>query len=254
MENISDSPGSGDEENWSEVDQAYPDGAHRGRRDGFTPHRRRIFLKTLRKTGCAQDACRRARISDTAAYNLRDRDAMFARLWDAAVVAAGADMELLAWTFAVEGEEEEVWAYGKRVGTRRRRDARLFRMLLQGSNPHKYGGNGVGTRKQIERKIRKEMEDERKAAEGVDIEEVRERLAQRIERLRIRMVREEGGHIDEQGRYVPPPGSALEDLFREGRAAADPGAADPGPSPEDPPAAPDEPAVFWRSVPRAPDS
>ena len=220
MNNDPDSPGSGDEEIWSEVDHAFPDGPRQGRRDGFTPRRRRIFLKTMRKTGCVQDACRRARISDTVAYNLRDRDPMFARLWDAALVAAGADLQILAWQYAIEGEEEEVWAYGKRVGTRRKRDAQLFRMLLQSSNPHKYGGHGLGTRKQIEKKIRKEMEAQRKAVEAVDIDEVRERIAQRIERLRHRLVREEGGHIDEEGRYVPLPGSRLDMMFREDDAAA----------------------------------
>lgn len=204
MNNIPESHSSGDEEIWSEVDQAYPDGTPRGRHDGFTPRRRRIFLKALRKTGCVQHSCRSAGISDTAAYNLRERDPVFADLWNSAVAAAGADLDLLAWRYGVEGEEEEVWAYGKLVGTRRKRDTRLFRMLLQASNPHKYGGQGFGSRRQIEKKIRREMEEARKASEGVDIEEVRERIARRIARLRRRMIEEEGGYEDERGHYYPP--------------------------------------------------
>lgn len=75
MSDDPDSPGSGEEEVWSEVDEAFPDGAAAVRRDGFTPKRRRVFLKTLRKTGCVQDACRRVGISDTAADPRPNRSA-----------------------------------------------------------------------------------------------------------------------------------------------------------------------------------
>jgi hypothetical protein len=188
-----------------DLGEAEPDDASSTHRhDGFTPKRRRKFLKALRRTGCVRDACRKAKISDTAAYKLRRRDPDFAALWATALDKAGSDIELLAWQRGVDGIEEEVIAYGKVVGTRRKRDANLFRMLLQASNPAKYGGQGFGSRKELEKKIRKEIEAEQQAQDQApDIGEVRERIFQRIQRLQERQIRDGEVYVDEQGRTVP---------------------------------------------------
>jgi hypothetical protein len=174
------------------------------RHDGFTPKRRRKFLEVLSKTGCVRDACRKTGMSDTAAYKLRNRDPEFAALWATALSKVGSDLELLAWQRAVDGIEEEVFAYGKPIGTRRKRDSNLFRMILLASNPAKYGGQGFGSRKALEKKIRKEILAEQQAQNAApDMDEVRERLVRRIERLREREIREGRIHVDEQGRVVP---------------------------------------------------
>ncbi|MDQ8755081.1 hypothetical protein RCO27_02460 [Sphingosinicella sp. LHD-64] len=172
------------------------------RRDGFTPKRQRRFLKALRKTGCVRDACRAAGISDSAAYKARKRDPGFRALWDAALSWAGSDIETFAWHLAVAGVEEEVWAYGRLVGVRRRTDPQLFRMLLQASNPARYGGRGYGSRKALEKRIRQEIAGEQEHLQGEDIDEVRSRLAERIARLRKRLVGD-GKYYEEDGELIP---------------------------------------------------
>lgn len=191
-------------ENLDEAEAAAPPPAYR--HDGFTPKRRRKFLKTLRKTGCVRDACRKARLSDTAAYKLRRRDPEFAALWAAALHKAGTDFELLAYQRAVDGVEEEVFAYGKVVGTRRKRDSNLFRMLLQASNPARYGGQGYGSRKALEKEIRKKIaaEQEQAFASADEEEEAREGLVRRVMRLRERMIDEGKLVRDEEGNVTQP--------------------------------------------------
>src|SRR5437899_603579 len=54
------------------------------RRDGWTPFARRVFLATLAETGRATRAAQYAGMSKQSAYNLRNRDAVFAAGWDAA--------------------------------------------------------------------------------------------------------------------------------------------------------------------------
>ena len=115
---------------------------------------------------------------------------------------AGSDIETLAWHCAVAGVEEEVWAYGKLVGVRRRTDPRLFRMLLQASNPARYGGRGYGSRRALEKRIRQEIAEEQEQLQGVDIDEVRARIARKVERLRQRL-RLSGDYYEEDGRLIP---------------------------------------------------
>jgi len=193
-------------------DPAPPDRRH----DGFTRQRRRAFLKALRKAGCVRDACRKAGISDSAAYKARRRDPEFARLWAAALAKAGGDLELVAWQRAVEGVEEEVIAYGKVVGTRRRYDAGLFRMLLQASNPEKYGGRGTsagtgggagggtGGGRAARRQVRLPVEAEPEPDWGPDSsEDALERISRKIEKVRDRMVRSGRYYYAEDGEMVP---------------------------------------------------
>ena len=176
------------------------------RHDGFTPKRRRKFLKTLRKTGCVRDACRRAEISDSAAYKARRRDPEFRALWASALSRAGGELEILAWQRAVEGIEEDIVAYGKVVGTRRRYDEQLFRMMLKASNPGKYGGQGVGSRKELEKKIRAEIEQEQLAgtmAYGEDREDVTNRILRKIAGLRRRQIASGAYYEGENGALIP---------------------------------------------------
>lgn len=160
------------------------------RHDGFTPKRRRKFIKTLRKTGCVRDACRKAGVSDSAAYKARRRDPEFRAAWATALCKAGGDLEVLAWQRAVEGVEEDVVAYGKVIGHRRKHDAHLFRMLLKASNPGRYGGQGFGSRKAMEKKIRAEIEAEEEGPSFAQEEKeaVVARLVRKIAALRQRMI------------------------------------------------------------------
>lgn len=114
----------------------------RYRHDGFTAAKRRKFLKTVAKTGCIRDGCRTVRISTTTVSRWREKDERFAGLLKAALARAAESIELLAWERAVTGIEEPVWSYGKKVGTRVKRSDSIFRLLMIGSDPAKYGRMG----------------------------------------------------------------------------------------------------------------
>lgn len=118
----------------------------RYRFDGFTPDKRRKFVKTLAKTGCWRDAARVAGISTTTADRWRSKDAAFARLCAAAIDEAASHIDTLAWERGVVGIEEPVWHHGKVVGMRVKRSDGVFRMLLMASNPKKYGRMGAAAR------------------------------------------------------------------------------------------------------------
>jgi hypothetical protein len=96
------------------------------RHDGWTPERKTRFLDHLAHEGSVRSACSRVGMSREAAYQLRRRDALFARAWNAALVlACEASAEVLECR-AIHGIEEEIWYRGERVGTRRKYDSRLL--------------------------------------------------------------------------------------------------------------------------------
>jgi hypothetical protein len=158
----------------------------RARQDGFTPARRRRFIKTLAKTGCIKDGCRVAKISRTTVERWRDKDAEFARTYAIALHQAESHIETLAWERAVTGIEEPVIHYGKQVGTRIKRSDSIFRLLLIGSNRKKYGRMGAVGRKQIEKELRPQIEREVKAridASQPSIEEVRASIRRKLDAI-----------------------------------------------------------------------
>jgi hypothetical protein len=140
-----------------------PDG-RRQRHDAFTDARKCIFLRALVKTGCLLDACRATGISAKTVYRHQESDPRFAANCRTATRMSATPLELTAWTRAVEGVERE-FACGGQVYTRRIYSDSLLRLLLQGSNPKKYGQRPGFTRKrlakaerrQIEREVRAEM-------------------------------------------------------------------------------------------------
>jgi hypothetical protein len=135
----------------------------RQRHDAFTDARKRAFLEALIKTGCLLDACRATGISAKTAYRHQESDPRFAAHCRTALRMSATPLELTAWTRAVEGVERE-FACGGQVYTRRLYSDSLLRLLLQGSNPKKYGQRPGFTRKQLakaeRRQIRREVEAE----------------------------------------------------------------------------------------------
>lgn len=82
--------------------------ARRARRDGWTAHRRGLFLDTLRATLNVRAAARAAQMSAQTAHDLRRRDPDFARAWAGALDDGAAEMEfrlLECGMFGVETEE-----------------------------------------------------------------------------------------------------------------------------------------------------
>ena len=112
---------------------------------------------------------------------------------------AAAPIETLAWERAVTGIEEDVIHYGKKVGTRRKRSDAVFRMILQASDPDKYGRAGAVLRARIEQELRPKIE-----------QEVREEMA----RTRRRGA-PAAGYDDEPWRQRPMRGAALRDELEQ---------------------------------------
>ncbi len=135
----------------------------RNRGDGFTPVKRRKFLKVLAKTGCVSDGARVAGISTVTVDRWRRRDAVFSQACEAALQIASSHIETLAWERAVTGIEEPIWNYGKQVGTRIKRSDSVFRLLLQASNRKKFGRQGAAGVKALTARARKRIEAEVRA-------------------------------------------------------------------------------------------
>jgi hypothetical protein len=192
--------------------------APRRRHDAFTEARKCEFLRALVKTGCILDACRRAGISAKTVYRHQEGDPRFFDNCAAALRMSATPLELTAWQRAVEGVEHQ-FACGGEVHIRRRYDGGLLRLLLQGSNPNKYGPRPgfkrkrllKEERKQIEREVRAELEAKMRPR---SLDEVRESILRKLgaiersrgpDRLAAGWTRSANGHWVPPG-YAPIPG------------------------------------------------
>lgn len=134
----------------------------RRRHDGFTEARKSEYLKALVKTGCIAEACRRTGIARRTVYRHQQDSPGFFDNCCTALRMSATPVELTAWRRAVEGVEEVVVGGGK-VQVRRRYSEGLLRLLLQGSNPGKYGPRPGFKRKRLLKAERKQMEREIRA-------------------------------------------------------------------------------------------
>ena len=100
------------------------------RHDGWTPEKKRRFLERFAECGVVVEACQAAGMSARAAYNLRDRDALFAAGWDAASVKARAPLADEAYSRARNGVIERIYKDGLIVAERHRYDNRLTMAVL----------------------------------------------------------------------------------------------------------------------------
>jgi hypothetical protein len=200
---------------WDE-DEAPPAGdveMARQRHDAFTEARKCAFLEALVKTGCILDACRLVGPSPRTVYRHQESDPRFLRHCQVAIRMSAAPVELTVWERAVEGVEEEV-AVGGRMVKRRRYSEALLRLLLQGSNPRKYGPRPGFKRKrllrferkQMEREIRAEIEAKRKLTErpiGEAVESILTKI-DAIERHEEPKKLAAGWTKTPEGHWVPP--------------------------------------------------
>lgn len=196
-----------------------PPDAPRPRHDAFSEARKCAFLQALVKTGCLTDAARAIGASVRTIYRHQELDPRFLANSLTALRMSATPVELTAWQRAVEGVEQE-FACGGQVHVRRRYDGSLLRLLLQGSNPKKYGPRPGFTRKRMLKHERKQIEREIRAkiaAEEPDIEEVREEVLRKvaaIERHEEPAKLAAGWTRTPDGEWVPPgygplPGAAL---------------------------------------------
>ena len=100
------------------------------RHDGWTPEKKRLFLERFAECGILVEACEAAGMSARAAYNLRDRDPLFAAGLDAASVKARAPLADEAYSRARNGVVERLYRDGVVVAERHRYDNRLTMAVL----------------------------------------------------------------------------------------------------------------------------
>lgn len=141
-------------------------------RKAFTKAKQDKFLAALAATCNVRAACRRARVSDTCVYEHRRKNAGFRAGFVEAVREAYGRLELMTLERMTNGT----------ITTRTRADGSVETI-------HEYP-NALAL--QLLRLHRATAAEAEQVHNPEDIEEVRERLAQRIERLRIRMQKEAG--------------------------------------------------------------
>ncbi len=100
------------------------------RHDGWTPDRMRAFLERFAECGVVSEACLAAGMSARAAYNLRDRDPLFAAGWDAACVKVRPRLADEAFSRSMTGVVERIYKDGIVVAERHRHDNRLTMAVL----------------------------------------------------------------------------------------------------------------------------
>lgn len=111
----------------------------KGNRTIRTDRARERFLAVLARNANVTEACRRARIGRTAAYQWRDEEPEFAAQWDKALEIAVERLEAEAWRRAVDGFEGRPVTYKGRVVCRvREYSDRVLELLLKAHKPDRY--------------------------------------------------------------------------------------------------------------------
>lgn len=169
--------------------------------NGFTPAKKAACLEALGRGITVAEACREARISPTTFYRHEKKDPEFSSLCRAARARSGGavSLETLAWERGVTGIEEEVVQGGKIVATRRRRSDPVFKMLLEGSDPARFGLSIKALRAKIEKELRPRIEAEIRAEIAAEAEVSRrdakgifDELAERLAEIELEKAQDEG--------------------------------------------------------------
>jgi hypothetical protein len=100
------------------------------RHDGWTPVKMQLFLQRLGECGVIVEACEAAKMSARSAYNLRDRDPLFAAGMEAARTMARGPLADEAHSRARNGVIERIYKDGLVVAERHRYDNRLTMSVL----------------------------------------------------------------------------------------------------------------------------
>jgi len=113
----------------------------KARHDGWTPQRQVEFIEALAVCGCIEEACRAVGMSQTSAYNLRNRsDARAFRLaWRIALDTGVERLADAAFARALNGVSRPVFRGGEQVGEYRHFDERLTMFLLRYRDPVRFG-------------------------------------------------------------------------------------------------------------------
>ncbi len=185
--------------------------APRERHDAFTEAKKCVYLRALVKTGCILDACRLTGVNPRTVYRHQENDPGFSDNCRVALRISATPVEITAWRRAVEGVEQE-FACGGQVHVRRRYSDGLLRLLLQGSNPKKYGPNPGFKRKQLLKQERKQIEREVRAELEAGLrprtlDDVRESILRKMEAIARHREPEKlaaGWTKSAEGDWIPP--------------------------------------------------
>jgi len=100
------------------------------RHDGWTPEKKRRFLEVYAECGVIVEACEAVGMSARSAYNLRDRDPLFAAGMEAAQVMARPKLADEAYSRSLNGVVERIYKDGVIVAERHRYDNKLTMGVL----------------------------------------------------------------------------------------------------------------------------
>lgn len=172
----------------------------RYRHDGFTPGKQRAFLEGLKETGCVEDACRAARISDTTAYRTRRICPDFARRWNVALAMAATPVDMIAFERATIGADKTIIRDGKVVQIERRPSDVILRAIMQNT----ARGREAAGREAMKKELKRELAEERRALDERLEDQTAESLAALIETVRRRKIEKEGYTEGPDGGLLPP--------------------------------------------------
>jgi hypothetical protein len=165
----------------------------RRRRDGFTAEKKEAFVAALARYGTVKDACRVTGVSDTTYYRHEKRDAELAARCRAAREQCAQRLEAIAWERATVGADEVVMREGKVVQVKRKPSGSMLRLVMQASDPERYGGTMARSsddiaalRRRIEAELRPKIEAEMRAKMEVEFAARPPRRLRPDERRRLR--------------------------------------------------------------------
>lgn len=167
------------------------------RHDGWTPERQIAFIEALADTGSVEAACKAVDMSQPGAYQLRRQPGAesFRAAWEAALQLGVQRVEDVVMDRALNGVEEDVFSYGKHIGTRRRYNDRLLMFILRNRASDRYAEgkpkamNAVGKMEleRLKKQWRKEWEKESAQSRNVTAAEVRASIDRKVEAVRMRI-------------------------------------------------------------------
>jgi hypothetical protein len=179
------------------VPGATPQLRKRAKRD-WTRAKAAKFLGVLAETCNVSEACRVTKTSMTSAYRHRKKDAAFRAGWLDAIATAYSRLEMILLERTFNGTE--------RIVTRK--DGSVERMM---EYPNHIGLQLLKMHRETAMEADAEMAPE-------DIEEIRERLVRKLQRLKARDEAKEAGSRELRGGATAPDG----DVQGRGRGAAAP--------------------------------
>ena len=100
---------------------------------------REVFLRALARVPIVAMAIKTAGVSRTQAFEQRNNDCSFARLWDEAVEHGIDQVMAVAYQGAVYGERQPVYRQGMQIGWSTNRSRPMQAMLLQALRPKVFG-------------------------------------------------------------------------------------------------------------------